>query len=134
MENRFLRNEIGLYFLALLFTALLTGALLCTVPGYDIHFPKVYSGDALFSSMSVKTIIDSGWFLTNPYLSAPGMLNMSDFPLTDSSSFIIIKFFSLFSNNYAVVINLFYYNTFCLNALISLFVFRRIGLNRILSF
>jgi hypothetical protein len=134
MENRFLRNEVGLYFLALLFTALLTGALLCTVPGYDIHVPKLYIGDALFSGMSVKTIIDTGWFLTNPYLSAPGTLNMADFPLTDSSSFIIIKFLSLFSHDYAVVINLFYYSTFCLNALISLFAFRLIGLNRSFSF
>jgi phosphoglycerol transferase len=101
--------------------------------GFDIRIPHKYTLDALFSSATIKNIIDTGWVTSNPQLGAPLMLNMTDYPNSDGASFFIIKILSLFTHDYAVVINLFFFATFLLTALIALYAFRRLKMQSALA-
>lgn len=96
----------------------------------DINIPFGYSGDYLSASAMIKTTIDQGWYIHNPMLGAPFELNMNNYPLGgDNFNFILIKLISLFSNNYAVVTNLFYLVTYLLAYVISFFVMRYLKIN-----
>jgi phosphoglycerol transferase len=96
--------------------------------GFDIHLPRLYALDAIFSGSGVKTIIDTGWILSNPHLAAPLTSSLVDYPASDNLSFLIVKCLSFFSSNYALVMNLFFFLTFPLTTLFSLFVFRQLNL------
>lgn len=131
MQTSFWRKELLLYVSTVLIVVLVLACTMWNVPGFTFNLPRDYALDTLFSSMTVKSIIDTGWAIQNSYLSAPGILDLGDFPQIDMASFAIIKFFTLFSHQYPVVLNLFYFSTYFLNALISLFAFRQLGLTRL---
>lgn len=97
----------------------------------NLHFPITYSGDGFLGGIVIKTIIDTGWYLTNPFLSAPFIYNIADFPFIEDTNFLIIKALTLFSNHYAVIQNMFFILTFPLITLCSVYAFRTWGLNRI---
>ena len=94
----------------------------------DLRFPLHYNGDALLHAMFIRGIIDNGWFWQNPFLGAPGGLQMYDFPAVDTSAAILIWLISLFSANAIVVLNIFYLLTFPLITISSLYVFRHFNL------
>ena len=94
-----------------------------------VPFGYLPGGDALCYSIIVKGLIDNGWYWQNHFLGMPTGLDLYDFPLSDGIHFLFIKFLSLFSTNYAVVLNLYFLLNFPLTALTSLFVFRRFGLS-----
>ena len=94
-----------------------------------VPFGYLPGGDALCYSIFVKGLIDNGWYWQNHFLGMPTGLDLYDFPLSDGIHFLFIKFLSLFSTNYAVVLNLYFLLNFPLTALTSLFVFRRFGLS-----
>lgn len=95
----------------------------------DLSVPFSYSGDALLSSMSIKGMIDNGWFLHNDFVGMPTGLDLHDFPGSDFFHLLLFKIISLFSPDYAVVMNLFFLLTFPLTTLTSLFVFRQFKLS-----
>jgi hypothetical protein len=91
--------------------------------------PFFYSGDSIAFSAQVKSLIDSGWYLVNQYLGAPGGYNLSDYPVSaDNLHFILFKVVTYFTRNYAVILNLFYIATFPGITLSALFVLGRLGL------
>ena len=55
-----------------------------------------------------KGTIDYGWWWCIPSLGAPASLNFGAFPAHDNTTFLIIKALSLFTGNYALILNLFY--------------------------
>lgn len=95
----------------------------------NLHIPFSYSGDALFSGMSIKGMIDNGWFLRNDFVGMPTGFDAYDFPSADVFHLLMLKFISLFSSDYAVVINSFFLLTFPLTTLSSLFAFRQFKLS-----
>lgn len=133
MLNGFATRYEKLLYLSLgLFTCLILTWVLYA-KGFDIHIPRNYELDALFSGAGIKTIIDTGWIFTNPFLGAPLTYNLVEYPGSDTLSFLIIKILSVFSHDYAVVMNCFFFLTFPLTAMTSLFVFKRLGLRTVFA-
>jgi phosphoglycerol transferase len=92
----------------------------------DIHVPFVYGyDDSLCFQMWVKAVIDNPWYLHNPFLSYPGVMELEDFPLSDSLQFLLVKLISFGCRDYAVVLNVYFLLTFPAIALLTLAVFRR---------
>ncbi len=98
-----------------------------------LSIPFAYRADSLFYLMSIKSIVTSGWYLTDPSIGVPDGYLMADYPMSDGLNYLLIKCFSLFTSNWALISNLFYLMTFPLTAGIALFVFRQIGLSYPLS-
>ncbi len=82
-------------------------------------------GDGAFYDMVVKNLTENGRYNSNPFLGAPGQGDLHDFPLPHTIHFLFIRLISLFSRDFAVVMNVFFLLTFPLSAVVSLFVFRR---------
>ena len=95
----------------------------------DLRVPLYYGGDTIFYSMSVKGMIDNGWFWRNAFIGAPGSLEMYDFPYVDNAVGVVLWVISIFTHNAALVMNLFYLLTFPVITLTSLYVFRRFNLS-----
>lgn len=107
--------------------ALGAGSAIMRVWDYGIRVPFAYGGDALASLMFAKGIVDNGWVQVNPYLGAPGRLEMYDYPLGgDNVNFLIMKVFAGFTDSPAVVLNLFYLTTFLLIGMTTYAVLRRL--------
>ncbi|HWQ62808.1 MAG TPA: hypothetical protein VN429_00215 [Methanospirillum sp.] len=94
--------------------------------GARLDVPYTYDGDGLEYNLLVKTTIENGWWLENPMTGAPGTLEMYDYAIGSNLDLLIMKIISLFSGNYAVVMNLYYILGFFLTALCSLYVFRQL--------
>src|SRR5262245_27835921 len=67
----------------------------------NFHVPFYYYDDNLMDSMLVKSIIDTGWYIHNPFTGAPNGFNFADFSFPYHIQFLIIKLLTLFSNDYA---------------------------------
>jgi phosphoglycerol transferase len=94
-----------------------------------IPFAYAYGGDAFFFCMVVKGLVNNTWYWQNHFIGMPTGLELYDFPQSDSIHFLFIKFLSLFSSNYAVILNSYFLLNFPLTSITSLFVFRRFGLS-----
>jgi hypothetical protein len=84
-----------------------------------------FGGDSLFYDMVVKNLVENGRYNSNPFLGAPGQGDLHDFPLPHFIHYFFIWLISLFSKNFALVLNVYFLLTFPLSAVVSLFVFRR---------
>jgi phosphoglycerol transferase len=95
----------------------------------DLRVPFDYHGDALSFAQLVKSIVDHGWYLTNPSLGAPGVLEMHDFPFAETFHLALIKAMSSVVPNWAVLFNGYFLLGFPLITVSALAVFRhfRIG-------
>jgi phosphoglycerol transferase len=93
--------------------------------GVRLDVPFTYDGDGLEYNYLTKTMIETGWWLENPMTGAPGILQMYDYPIGNNLDFLIMKFISVFSDNYAVVMNTYFILGFFLTALCSLYAFRQ---------
>src|SRR5262249_6866647 len=92
----------------------------------DLGIPWHRSGgDGLFYDMVIKNLIENGRYNSNAFLGAPGGGDLHDFPQPYFMHYLLIKLISLFSKNFAVVLNVYFLLTFPLSALVALFVFRR---------
>jgi phosphoglycerol transferase len=132
MDPKNLARDIIIYFVAVLasFSILAWAMKLWEA---DLSIPFNYSGDSLFIGSLIKGIIDNGWYLSNPFMGAPFGNHLYDFPLYAYSDFAIIKVISIFSSNYATVMNVFYIATFPLTTLSTLFVLRQFNLSYSIS-
>src|SRR6267142_303300 len=70
--------------------------------------PFEYGGDALFHGMVIKGIIDNGWYLRNNLIGMPGVADVFYFPMADNLHFLIIKFLSVFTSDYALIFNFYF--------------------------
>src|SRR5215213_847167 len=99
----------------------------------DLRVPLFYSGDTVFYTMTVKGMIENGWFWQNHFVGAPGGLLMYDFPWVDTTVAVLLWLISIFTHNAALVLNLFYLLTYPLVAITSLFVFRHFNFSYVTS-
>ena len=90
----------------------------------DLGVPYLYHYDYLYFSANVKGVLEHGWYLNNPNLSAPGTLVAYDYTGMSGVHFLIIKGIGLFTSDWAQVMNLFYVVSFPLAAVSALAVFR----------
>jgi phosphoglycerol transferase len=97
----------------------------------DANVPFRYKQDGLFFGMTVKTVIEQGWYEHNDRLGAPFGLDLHDFAALGGNNldYVAIKAFGLFSGDYAVVENAYYLLTFVLIAIAALLVLRAIGVS-----
>lgn len=100
---------------------------------FSIFFPWQYDGDAIFSAVQIKSVIESGTFWQNSFLGFPNGYQLYDFPLVESGNFLIIYLESLFTKNFAVVLNIYYFFTFLFTALVSVYTCKRLYLNKAFS-
>ena len=63
----------------------------------DLRVPLYYGGDTIFYTMSVKGMIDNGWFWQNSFIGAPGSLQMYDFPYVDNAVGVVLWVISIFT-------------------------------------
>lgn len=94
----------------------------------DFSIPLSAGWDAYFNSAWVKNVVE-GHYNLNPHLGAPGIQEMYDFPLPIATHWMGIRAVSLFSHNFAVVINAYFLLTFPLIAIVSLATFRQFGMS-----
>jgi hypothetical protein len=94
-----------------------------------IDVPLAPMSDGISYAMLVKTVMETGWFGSNPALAAPVGAVFLDYPSADGVSLLLIKLLALFTQNYGTVVNLFYLASFPLTTLVSLYVLRRLGLD-----
>src|SRR2546423_10603001 len=90
----------------------------------DLRVPFNYGGDALAFGLVTKSVVDHGWYLTNPHLGAPGVLAMHDFPFFDILHILVWKVMSWFTSDWALIFNGYFLLGFPLVALTSLAVLR----------
>lgn len=93
-----------------------------------LSIPFVYAKDSLYYAMTIKSLITTGWYLTDPSIGVPDGHFLGDFPTPEGLNYLLIKILSWFSSNWAVVFNLFFLLGFPLITLSALFVLRNFGL------
>jgi hypothetical protein len=126
--RRFDRAEAG----TLAVVAAVSVAALALLGGYSrIDLPFAYSGDVIATGAGIKGMIDHGWYLVNPSVGAPGVMNVADFPGTDIFGLALMKAISWFSGDWAVVMNVFFLLGFPLAAMSALAALRSLGIGRI---
>ncbi len=120
---------------ALCLTAMLTtSALLVPVLklwNADLRVPMDYKGDALLNQSIVKSILDYGWYGTNPRLGAPFGQELYDFPVSNGNNLhaLLIAGLGLFSSDSALVTNVFFLLSFPLVTLTAYLVLRSLSLS-----
>ena len=98
----------------------------------SLSVPFRYSvvDDTKFYLMLIKGIIDHGWFYANHSLGAPFGLKLYDYPQgADDLNLFGVKLIGLISPHPGVVINVFLFATFVLDAAAACLVMRRLGVS-----
>lgn len=95
----------------------------------DWHVPFAYSKDALLCGMLAKTVSETGWYLHNPLLGAPGVLDYYDYPFGDILHFALLWLISQFTRQFGALMNVFFILSFPLTTLAALGVLRRFTLS-----
>jgi phosphoglycerol transferase len=99
----------------------------------DLSLPFAYDGDALFTQVQVRSVLEHGWYFHNPQIGAPFGSELYDFPLPETLHFGILKLLGLVGCNYVVATNLYYLLTFPLTTLAAYFVLRHFGRGRLVA-
>jgi phosphoglycerol transferase len=114
-----------------IFLSLLVFSIVTDLWKFDLSIPFLYSsqGDNLFTGTFIKTVIDTGWNNTNPYLGAPLHYDISNFPMAEGFHYLLIKLISYINSDYGFVMNVFFILSFPLSTFTALFVMKRIGIS-----
>lgn len=99
----------------------------------DLSVPFAYERDAVQVSASIKGMTESGSFFILKNAGAPGISDTRCYPCSDGLHIIVLKVISLFTSNWAVILNLFYLLSFFFASASTMFVFRRLGLSFAIS-
>lgn len=97
----------------------------------DLRVPLNYFGDGLYVLSNVIAVIETGWFWTNPLLSAPFSLPLISFPSNNSVDHAFVWLFSRFTSSPGLVMNLTWLAFFPLTAAAALWCLRLLGLSRL---
>ena len=96
----------------------------------DLRIPFYYSagGGDFFCYVSLyKTIAETGWYLENPWLGAPGVMKLYDFPMTETGLMLGVKLLIGLCGDTFLAANLYFLLTFVTAGVASLFVLRALG-------
>lgn len=85
-------------------------------------------GDALFNVLLAENIAETGWYLENPRLGAPGTLELYSFPATILGPMVAFKLLGIALGSPGAVVNAFYLLGWPLAAMVAAWVFLRLGL------
>ena len=109
----------------------LFGALVLQPWRVSLGVPYLYRGDSTLYQASVKGVLDHGWYWHNGSLGAPGQAQLFDFPSLcgDPLNVLVFKFLGLFTDDSAVVMNVFFLLTFPAVGLAAYLVLRRLTLS-----
>lgn len=124
--------DVATYAAAALVTSVLT-FLALQLWRADLRVPLQYSGDALPVGAHFKTVIEEGWYEYQPRLGAPWGQNYHDFPTADNLHLVAAKLLALFTDDWALALNLYYLIGFPLAALAAVWFLRTCGVSRALS-
>lgn len=92
------------------------------------RWPYAYRGDTMFYHLITKSVIDHGWFLNVPLLSAPGTLNLREVPTSDNNLHVLmLRMLASMTSHYPAVLNAFFLLTFPLVFVCAYWVFRHFG-------
>ncbi len=122
----------------MLYLITLIGSTLTTVTSLklwkaDWSIPFTYGNDSILNVAGFKTIIETGWYESQPLLSAPAGQAFNDWKISDSLGYAFAKLGSLFSHDAAFLVNFYYVIGFVLAALTGLWFLRFVGVGRVLS-
>jgi phosphoglycerol transferase len=92
----------------------------------DLSVPLAFFGDPVFHQMTIKGIIEHGWYLHNESVGVPFGVDLHDFPMADHLHFLVLKLLGQACGNVFVTFNLYYLLTFPLTALTAQFTLRRL--------
>lgn len=125
-------HTTGLYVITAL-VSVLCAFLVLDLWAVSFHVPFCYHWDGLTAGSGIKGLLENGWYLVNDKLGAPNGYFGYDYPSFDTLHFLLLKVLAFCSNDFAMVMNLFYLLTFPLTAITSLYVFNRLGSHWTLS-
>ncbi|HVS35491.1 MAG TPA: hypothetical protein VMS17_07915, partial [Gemmataceae bacterium] len=97
----------------------------------DLRVPLFEMGDALTVEMTIHSIQETGWFLDNSRLGAPGAQDLREYPSADVLHYATLKLLLIAFHDPGVVFNVFILLPFPLTAVSAYFVFRRLRLGRL---
>lgn len=117
-------------------TAVLTYFFLILFAGInrvDFNFPIDFNWDSTLFLVNIKSFFNGEWgifdTIKNSALSAPSGLIMGAFPSADINLILIIlKIFALLNIGFIKSVNIYFFLTFFLTSLISLYVLKKIGI------
>ena len=99
---------------------------------FDIHLPLFYQDDVLLTMLGIKSMAQGEWFpyfeIQSSFTGAPYGTHMADFPSVDILHMLIIKTFSLFSQNPFVLFNLYYIFGYLMTTCCTIYVAHRFRL------
>jgi len=99
-----------------------------------LRVPLAYGGDSLLYQSLARTVAKRQWYLTNPFLGAPGGQVLYDYPLGgDNLHFVVIRFLSVFTTDPIVLINAFYLLSFPLIFASAYYTLRRLAVSPFIS-
>jgi len=90
-----------------------------------LTLPLTYTGDGLWNLFVIKTVLQTGWYASNPQLGAPFGANFLDFAKPEVLHLAFYRVAGLFTQNIALIHNLFFGLGFHFVALSALAVLRR---------
>src|SRR5207302_4169886 len=96
----------------------------------DWSIPLAYEHDSFSVLLWTKSMIDNGWWLTNPYLGAPTQLEMHDYPTNCNLHIALLKGMSFWSSSPFVLVNVYFVLSFPLVAVAALIALRSMQIAR----
>ena len=121
----------ALYLLATLLATGTAATFVLRLWNADWRVPFVYTFDGFFNAMNIKGLLENGWYLSNPSVGAPFGLRMEDFPLGgDNLQFLALKVLGLFSDDWALVMNVYFLLSFAMISATAYAVARQAGVSR----
>jgi phosphoglycerol transferase len=125
-------SVIALYLASFLLTAIVTiGALRLWRADWSIPFR--YDSDAVGGDAQMKTTMMTGWYDHQSLLGAPGGQFFNDYYTADNLGPLFGSVARWFTQDWALVINVYYVLGFLLAALAAVWFFRLLGVSRILT-
>lgn len=125
--------EFAMYVVGLFCTLVATYVLL-DLKSATWTIPFNYSGDASFTAVAVRTMLERGWWTAaNPMLGAPGAMSLADYPGADALHYMAMRIIALFTRSVPAIINIYYVATFPLTAAFTMFTLRRLGSSRLMA-
>jgi phosphoglycerol transferase len=111
--------------------SLIAAAYLLDLRNANLRVPFVYRRDALLYASVIKGVIDHGWFWRNPSIGAPSGLLLYDYPNVahEALHLLAIKVLSIFTGDWALLLNVYFVLGFPLIALAAVAVLRRLGVS-----
>jgi phosphoglycerol transferase len=95
----------------------------------SVPFSYSNGGDVHFHLMLFKTIQETGWYLVNPHLGAPGVMDLHDFPYIETGMVLLGRFLAIFTSDTSAIANVYLVLTFLLVLWSALYVLRALGVS-----